>query len=803
MISKSKLIIMLTSIVVLTLLLGADIGTFATGAQNTDSTATPIKHVVVIFQENVSFDHYFGTYPNATNPPTEPQFTAKPNTPTVNGLTGALLTDNPNYLYSCTQPGGCNTSDNPHLLPRTEPVTCDNDHGYSAEQAAFNEGLMNQFPEQTSCSDGLVMDYYDGNSATALWNYAQYFALNDNQFGTTFGPSTPGALNVVSGIGGPAAVYVGPEGAPTHTYTKDYPNPPDSAASGNNILANGQLVSDIDPAYDDCSYTTDGSTATGGMVPTSGASAPLNIGNLLNDKGITWGWFEGGFTPTGYTSTGQAICGASNANVGGDIENAYSPHHEPFQYFASTANPHHLPPSSSTMIGYTDQANHQYDLSSFWIAADSGNLPAVSYLKAPRYQDGHPSNSDPLDEQAWLVNTINKLMSLPTWSSTAIIIDWDDSDGWYDSVMPPIFSPSSDPNNDLLNGPGTCGQGPSPLGVQDRCGYGPRIPLLVISPYAKSNYVDSTLASQTAIVSFIEYNWHLGNLGPESYDKMAGSIMNMFDFSHRQPDNGVHYLNPSVGELVSMGPGSASQMALASMIPGNLDLHTAQTCTDQNTNPDVCAIQKTLGSRQVSSHSDIWFSAKADITLKESSAPTTVYFTGQTIDLQLKGGNGIPVPIAAPNSEVVFSPGANKVTTNYTSTGWVTTAPVGFQGYLFIGGVAYHANGANIAGSTAMWTGEFSGTSVSFTLKWKWAANVYSSMGNAPFGSAEFYNGLGIKPIDASTGSFYADNNPAGTPENAVISSAFSMTAGSDMTQYVGAYSTVGNAYYQAYLLNE
>jgi phospholipase C len=798
MIKRTKLII-LASIAVLALLLGADFGAFASTTQNTSTTATPIKHVVVIFQENVSFDHYFATYPNATNPPDEPQFTAKPGTPTVNGLTGSLLTDNPAYLYSCTLPSGCDPNDNPALLPRTEPVTCDNDHVYSAEQAAFNGGLMNQFPEQTSCSDGLVMDYYDGNTVTALWNYAQYFALNDNQFGTTFGPSTPGALNVVSGIGGPAEILVGPEGAPTATYTTNYPNPPDSASSGNNILANGQLINDIDPAYDDCSYTTDGSTATAAMMP--GAE---NIGNLLNAKDITWGWFEGGFAPTNYTSTGQAICGASNANVGGTFETAYSPHHEPFQYFASTANPHHLPPSSASMIGYTDQANHQYDISSFWIAADSGNLPAVSYLKAPRYQDGHPTNSDPLDEQDWLVNTINKLMSLPTWSSTAIIIDWDDSDGWYDSVMPPVVNPSSDPNNDLLNGAGVCGQGSSPLGVEDRCGYGPRIPLLVISPYAKSNYVDSTLASQTSIVSFIEYNWNLGNLGPESYDHMAGSIMNMFDFSHRQPNNGVLYLNPSTGEVVSTAAGPISATQVESNTPGTPNLETTRTCTDVDTNHDVCSTQNSIVNTPIASGSDIWFSATADITLKESSSATTVFYSGQAVNLELKGGNGIPLSIAAPNSQVVFSPFATSVTTTYTTEGWVTTAPVGFQGNLFIGGVAYQVpTGVNLAGDRADWTGDFSGTTVSFTLNWKWAGAVYSSLGTSTIGSAAFYNGLGIKPVDSRTGSSYSNNNPAGTPENFIANFVSSATAGFGPAQYVGVYSAQGSAYYQAYLLNE
>lgn len=136
------------------------------------------------------------------------------------------------------------------------------------------------------------------------------------------------------------------------------------------------------------------------------------------------------------------------------------------------------------MIGHTDKANHQYDITDFWVAAQSGNLPSVSFLKAATYEDGHPAISDPLAEQAFLVNTINRIEKLPEWNITAVIITWDDSDGWYDHVMPPIVSQSNDPTNDRLLGTmGLCGVA-AHYAFQDRCGYGPRIPLLVVSPFA-------------------------------------------------------------------------------------------------------------------------------------------------------------------------------------------------------------------------------------------------------------------------------------------------------------------------------
>ena len=154
----------------------------------------------------------------------------------------------------------------------------------------------------------------------------------------------------------------------------------------------------------------------------------------------------------------------------------------------------HLPPTSNATIGHKgDQANHQYDLGDFWTAADSGNLPSVSFIKAATYQQGHPELSDPLKEQTFLVNTLNHLQNIPQWNSTAVIITYDDSDGWYDHVMPPIVSQSNDPKYDrLLGKDGLCGHAPAGA-YQDRCGYGPRLPFLIISPYAKVNYVDHSV----------------------------------------------------------------------------------------------------------------------------------------------------------------------------------------------------------------------------------------------------------------------------------------------------------------------
>ena len=198
------------------------------------------------------------------------------------------------------------------------------------------------------------------------------------------------------------------------------------------------------------------------------------------------------------------------------------------------------------MIGKTDQANHQYDLSYFWTAVNEGQMPAVSFLKAPAYQDGHAGYSDPLDEQTFLTTTINKLEKTDAWKSTAVVIAYDDSDGWYDHVLAPIVSQSNDPN-DALTGTGSCGT-PKAGAYTGRCGYGPRLPLLVISPFAKSNFVDHSVTDQSSILRFIEDNWNLGRIGNQSFDALAGTLNNLFSFHDNE--NQPLFLDPTTGEPI-------------------------------------------------------------------------------------------------------------------------------------------------------------------------------------------------------------------------------------------------------------
>jgi phospholipase C len=602
--------------------------------------ATPIRHLVVIFQENVSFDHYFATYPNAAN--TDGQtFVAAPGTPAVDGLKPATSLSIPSRLRHADDLTAHNPNSSlPQRLdssPTGLPggaggqLTCDQDHNYSDEQQAFDGGRMDQFiqsvgtgggtsPFGTPCNPATDMDFYDGNTVTAMWNYAQHFALSDDSYSPTFGPSAPGAINLVSGDTGGVDVAHEVNGPSIATSVK--PNA-DLTPDG---LGGFSLTSDAQPFWDDCS-TRDAVGLTG-----------KNIGDELNAAGLSWGWFQGGERPTttfaaAATATGhdgqststfipdefsgafpgkvvpnhasnQGLCDAVHpvgVALGGTgqfgFKDDYIPHHEPFNYYASTANPHHLtvPAEASgkdTIAGLReigtdtqsyrdgvpqfDTPNHNYDIGDFdqLVAAITAGrlpasaLPAVSFLKAPGFEDGHAAYSDPADEQAFVVGEINALMRSPDWSSTAIVVAYDDSDGFYDHVFSGVTNPSAsvaDNLTDTVKRPATgtsgrCGSesASGPLaGEQGRCGFGPRQPFLVISPFARQNAVDHNISDLASVPNFIEFNWHLPAISgsfdqalakKDASERVPFDIAGMFDFG--KPAAPAVILDPATGQPV-------------------------------------------------------------------------------------------------------------------------------------------------------------------------------------------------------------------------------------------------------------
>ena len=246
------------------------------------------------------------------------------------------------------------------------------------------------------------MDYYDGNTVTGLWNYAQNYAMSDNNYDTNFGPSTPGALNLISGNdGGGYAVN------PTTGATEPDPG----SVSPLNSSGLGTIYGDLDPAYDDCSDASHTSTNPVGVMTGE------NIGNLLNARNVSWGWFQGGFAPTGTNSgrlRGLRLRAREHRRQRGPglrrrtttRSSTTSPRPTPSTCRRPPKRPSATPTRPTTSTTCPTSTSTLKD----------GNLPAVSFLKAAAYQDAHPGYSDPLDEQTFLVNTINQIEQSKYWS---------------------------------------------------------------------------------------------------------------------------------------------------------------------------------------------------------------------------------------------------------------------------------------------------------------------------------------------------------------------------------------------------
>ena len=294
---------------------------------DTARTATPIKHLVVIYNENVSFDHYFATYPKAANPKGEPPFVAAPGTPHANTLAAAhLLTGNPNFT---NKENGADAAE-PFRLDRTQAATADQNHAYTAEQMAYDHGRADLFPKYTGKATpggvgafgtkGQVMGYFDGNTVGAMWRYAQHYAMSDNAYTDTYGPSTPGALEVVSGQTNGMQIVATTKKPSTMTAVSYY-------------IDDGQgglgMINDVDPAHDACSSPTNQVMMTG-----------KNIGDLLNAADLTWGGFMGGFDLASHNPNSTTGCKRSTHSVvvGANVVD-YIPHHNWFQVLRDHRQP--------------------------------------------------------------------------------------------------------------------------------------------------------------------------------------------------------------------------------------------------------------------------------------------------------------------------------------------------------------------------------------------------------------------------------------------------------------------------------
>ena len=441
---------------------------------------SPIKHTIIVYQENISFDHYFGTYGRGAN-----------------GMpAGTKLT----HTNGATTYGPYSPS---KLNGQTQAYTCDVDHGYTDMIQMANHGRMDMYLQygnnktvpnpstSTSCpsfeanpiGQALALGYYEGSPGDPssplqnYWSLAHRYTLADNFFQGVYGPSTPGAQWLV---------------AATNNTVHD-PNPI------------GDVCNDYAPSI-----------------------SPQNIPNLgaeASAKGVSWAWFQGGF--------GKCV---------GSATNGYSAHHDPFQYFASTADLSHQW-AWDPKLNYAQADRHQRDLDLFYAALSGSpvngrvpDLPAISWVKAPSASDAHPGYSSPVADDQFVGELAKRLKASRYWKDSALMVAFDESGGWWDHAAPPDLGGrfatwvNGQPNLTGCQYPGDglpCGE----------AGLGPRMPMLVISRFAKRGYVDHNLLNTASLAKWVEWNHHLPPLGVwGDRDVKAGSLLGAFRFDAQEGD---------------------------------------------------------------------------------------------------------------------------------------------------------------------------------------------------------------------------------------------------------------------------
>ncbi|MHB8568239.1 MAG: phospholipase C [Nitrososphaerales archaeon] len=394
--------------------------------------SNPIQHIVVILQENRSFDNYFGTYPGVKGIPSNVCMPYNPD----------------NSTEGCVKPFLTN-----------DPITSqDLPHGFESTVTAIHNGSMNGFMLAEN-EDPNTMSYFDNSTIPYYWNFASHFVLADNFYSSVLSYSLPNHWYAIAGQAPPTSIYYGlGTGAP--------------AGVRNAYLNESNSVS--------------------------------TVADLLMNSSVTWKYYDFPLSVDGYNQSINDGVAFNYWNPLAAKNSSYTPQYSP--HFVSRGN----------------------------IFSDIGNqtLPQVSWVIPSAPISEHPPANITLG-MIWVTDVVDAIMNSAYWQNTAIIITWDDYGGFYDNIVPPHI---------------------------DSLGYSFRVPAIIISPYAKSGYIDNTQYSFESILRFIEWRFDLPSL--TARDANAGNLLNAFNFNQKilSPDlialsgSELASISPYVGQSTNVNP---------------------------------------------------------------------------------------------------------------------------------------------------------------------------------------------------------------------------------------------------------
>lgn len=433
-----------------------------------------IKNVVVIYQENWSFDALYGSFPGANGLssasaaaeiPQFDKFTGNPITtlpqPLINGV------PDPNFAGVVGKPVGPYPAIS-YIQP--QQLTGDIVHRFYQNQSQIDGGKMDKFMTWSD-NPGLLWSNFDGTNLPEGQIAAQY-TLGDNGFQSAFGGSF---LNHQFLICACAPTFPGAPAADVATVD----------SSGKQLALNGSGAIVHDGFVTPDGFAVNTAFTVNSPHPATSVAANLvpnqtnpTIGDRLSAANVNWKWYSGGW----------------NAAIAGNPDPNFQFHHQAFAFYANYAD------------GTAARAAHLQDEANFLADLHNNALPAVSFIKPIGENNEHPGYTALLQGQQHVASLVQAIQSSPYWKNTAIIITYDEFGGRWDHVAPPAI---------------------------DRWGPGSRVPFLVVSPWSKHGFVDHTQYETVSILALIEKIWNLTPLGTR--DAAANPFSNAFDFTQVNP----------------------------------------------------------------------------------------------------------------------------------------------------------------------------------------------------------------------------------------------------------------------------
>jgi phospholipase C len=507
-----------------------------------------VKYIFVIFQENRAFDQMFGTFPGAHGLFSQSESKTPGFTQPILDTDGNYITIQPFRVGQAEDAWDLDDMSHSHssLVEKMNVINCNPsmDHFALVEESLH---FATAVPTKTAKQFGeLTMAYIDGDTIPFLWYYASRFALFDNHFQTIVGPSSPDNISLIAGQSGSTQWVKHP--------TTDALNVPANAALGVGV----PVEVDLDPRWGskkdplkDAERMPD-TGKTGAQLNLTFATLPLSLTGSamqdlqqfdlnkeadlvdiqddikflggLNQASVNWGWYEEGFN-------------SGTPDIGG--QSAYIEHHNAPQFFGYVAaNPRINNNLHTYSQFFTDIGNSNLGAGGvFYIKGGFKNQDGLVPLNAANNatvlknfvgDDDHEGYSDSQISEALVAKVVNAIANSEYWNSCAIIISWDDSEGTYDHVPPAIVA--YDPNNTQLS-------------------RGPRVPLLVISPYAQTHIVSHEVGDTNSIIKFINLIFKLPALAdlPDEQQALARG-KEIYNQDSLGPEDDP---NSSVGDLTS------------------------------------------------------------------------------------------------------------------------------------------------------------------------------------------------------------------------------------------------------------